>query len=37
MMALKEEKMKLFQDIMEYAENKTRGMITKKDFDLLLG
>lgn len=36
MMALKEEKQKLFKDVMEHAENKTKGMISKRDFDLLL-
>ncbi len=34
-MALKEKKMKLFNDIIENAENKTDGLISKKDFDLL--
>lgn len=36
MMLLKEEKQKLFQDVMEHAENKAKGMISKRDFDLLL-
>jgi len=36
MMALKEEKQKLFKDVMENAENKKTSLISKKDFDLLL-
>ncbi len=36
MMVLKEEKQKLFNDVMENAENKKRSLISKKDFDLLL-
>lgn len=37
MMTLKETKQKLFSEVMEHAENKTKSIITKKDFDLLLG
>jgi len=36
MMALKEEKQKLFNDIMDNVANKTTSLLTKKDFDLLL-
>jgi superfamily II DNA or RNA helicase len=36
MMTLKETKQKLFSEVMEQAENKTKSMITKKDIDLLL-
>ena len=36
MMLLKETKQKLFSEIMEHAENKTKSIITKRDFDLLL-
>lgn len=36
MMKLKEEKSRLFNDIMGNAENKIKGIISKKDFDFLL-
>lgn len=36
MMMLKEEKQKLFKDVMEHAENKKKVTISKQDFDLLL-
>lgn len=36
MMGLKAAKQKLFQDVMEHAENKKSSLMTKKDFDLLL-
>lgn len=36
MMTLKEAKQKLFSEVMDQAENKTKNIITKKDFDLLL-
>jgi len=36
MMALKEEKLKLFNDIMDNVANKKTSLLSKKDFDLLL-
>ncbi len=36
MMALKEKKMKLFNEVIEQASNTTKDLISKKDFDLLL-
>lgn len=36
MIILKERKRKLFDEVIEYAENKTSGLITQQDFDFLL-
>jgi SNF2 family DNA or RNA helicase len=36
MMALKEAKQKLLNDVMENTENKKTSLMSKKDFDLLL-
>ncbi len=36
MMVLKEKKLKLFNEVVEQAEHKTKGLISKQDFDLLL-